>query len=213
MKTINFVFAALFLGYTGLAQSVLFNRTSHDFGKVREDAGTLTTTFEFTNKGIKPILLTEVVASCGCTTPEWTRSPVEPNQNGFVKVAFDPKDKVGTFAKTISVMTDSEPATVVLTIKGEILPRPKSLEDLYPVAAGNLRLTTDYVVFGEVYHDKTDTASIIIFNAAEVPITLKLNESDIPTFLEIEAEKLTIEPKQTTSIKFTYFDENKKDCG
>lgn len=212
MKIVNFVFAALFLNVC-FAQSVQFSRTSHDFGKVREEGGTLTTTFEFTNKGIKPIMLTEVVAACGCTTPEWTRSPVEPNQTGFIKVVFDPKDKIGVFTKTISVTTDSEPSTVVLTIKGEVLPRPKSLEELYPAIAGNLRFTTDYVVFGDVYHDKTDTASIIIFNAAEVPVTLKLSESDIPSFLEIEAEKLTIDPKQTTTLKFTYLAENKRDWG
>jgi hypothetical protein len=195
------------------SQAVVFTKLTHDFGKVKEDGGLINTSFEFSNKGIKPILLTEVIPSCGCTTPEWSRMPIEPNQAGVVKVSFDPKDRVGIFTKTITVLTDNEPSTIILTIKGEVIPKPKSIEDLYPSVIGNLRLSSDYVVFGDILNDKSDTASIAVYNPSETPITFKVGETSVPTFLEFNADKVILDPKQSTRLRFTYLAENKKDWG
>ncbi|GAB4327682.1 MAG: hypothetical protein OHK0038_01420 [Flammeovirgaceae bacterium] len=212
-KNIIFVLLLLISSSIAYPQAVIFTKLIHDFGKVKEDGGIVNTTFEFTNKGIKPVLLTDVIPSCGCTTPEWSRMPIEPNQNGFIKVSFDPKDKVGVFTKTITVLTDAEPATIVLTIKGEVTPKPKSIEDLYPSAIGNLRFSSDYVVFGDILHDKSDTASILVYNSSESPITFKVGETSVPNFLEFNPDKIILEPKQSTRLHFTYFAENKKDWG
>jgi hypothetical protein len=212
----NIIFTLILLLSNALfsfSQAVVFTKLTHDFGKVKEDGGLINTSFEFTNKGIKPISLTEVIPSCGCTTPEWSRMPIEPNQTGVVKVSFDPKDRVGVFTKTITVLTDAEPSTIILTIKGEVTPKPKSMEDLYPSSMGNLRFSSDYLVFGDVLHDKSDTASIVVYNNGDAPITFKVGETSVPTFLEFNADKVVLESKQSTRLRFTYLAENKKDWG
>ena len=63
---------------------ITFSKTEHDFGKINEADGRVTTVFEFKNEGMEPLVLSNVRASCGCTTPNWTREPVEPGQTGKI---------------------------------------------------------------------------------------------------------------------------------
>ena len=65
---------ALFAQY---AQTKMqFSSTEHDFGKFKEETGRQTFDFIATNTGTDPLVIQNVVASCGCTTPEWTRQPI-----------------------------------------------------------------------------------------------------------------------------------------
>lgn len=79
--------------------------------------------FTFTNTGKEPLILTNVRASCGCTTPMWTREPVAPGESGVIKVKYDTK-RVGNFSKTITVQSNATNGTVTLQIKGKVGPKP-----------------------------------------------------------------------------------------
>jgi hypothetical protein len=79
--------------------------------------------FEFVNKGKEPLILTSVRASCGCTTPSWTREPVAPGAKGIIKVKYD-TGRVGNFTKTITVQSNASNGTVTLQIKGKVGPKP-----------------------------------------------------------------------------------------
>src|SRR4051812_27390752 len=59
--------------------------TSFDFGKIPQ-ARPVTHVFQFTNNGKEALKLENVQASCGCTTPEWSKDPVEPGANASIKV-------------------------------------------------------------------------------------------------------------------------------
>ena len=63
-----------------------FEKTEHDFGKIDEAGGRVSTEFVFKNEGMAPLVLSNVRASCGCTTPSWTKEPVEPGQTGTITV-------------------------------------------------------------------------------------------------------------------------------
>ena len=80
------LFAAMLLSMTAMAQTpvITFEKTTHDFGKINEADGRVTTIFEFKNEGMVPLVLSNVRASCGCTTPKWTREPIEPGANGQI---------------------------------------------------------------------------------------------------------------------------------
>jgi len=79
--------------------------------------------FEFVNKGKEPLILTSVRASCGCTTPSWTREPIAPGAKGIIKVKYD-TGRVGNFTKTITVQSNAGNGTVTLQIKGKVGPKP-----------------------------------------------------------------------------------------
>ncbi len=107
---------------------ISFAETSHDFGTIEE--GTQATyEFEFTNTGDAPLILNSVNASCGCTTPEWTKEPIMKGQKGKIRVVYNSTGRPGSFTKSITVNSNAKTGTIILTIKGTVNPKqqaPKS---------------------------------------------------------------------------------------
>ena len=101
--------------------SIIFEKIVHDYGTIQQgsDGGC---EFVFTNKGTKPLVLTDVRASCGCTAPTWPREPILPGQNGTIKVGYNTQI-LGNFSKVISVSSNASNAVVILTVKGSVLPK------------------------------------------------------------------------------------------
>jgi hypothetical protein len=78
-----------------------------NFGSV--DAGKkVEVKFRFKNTGAKPLILTEVRAGCGCTTPEWTKEPVAPGKEGYVTGIFNSANQHGEVHKMISVRSNTK---------------------------------------------------------------------------------------------------------
>ena len=103
--------------------SIIFESITHDYGTIVQGSDG-TCTFSFTNKGKAPIVLNDVKASCGCTVPEWTRTPVAPKQKGTIKVTYN-TNNVGAFTKSITVNSNAKNSPVVLTIKGIVTAKPQ----------------------------------------------------------------------------------------
>jgi len=97
-----------------------FTKVTHDFGNIKQTDGLAKITFEFTNTGGKPLNISEVHASCGCTTPTWTNKPVAPGQTGTVEAAYNPQNRPGHFSKTITVTSDAVNSPTILTITGNV---------------------------------------------------------------------------------------------
>lgn len=95
-----------------------WDNTTHDFGKIKQGTP-VTHEFKFTNTGKVPLVITNVQASCGCTTPAWTKEPVMPGGQGFIKATYNAAS-VGAFNKTVTVTANIETSIVQLSIKGEV---------------------------------------------------------------------------------------------
>lgn len=96
-----------------------FEKELHDFGTVIEGVNA-TYEFVFTNTGKEPIIISNVAASCGCTTPSWTKEPVKPGQKGSIKAVYSSQNRLGPFNKQITVTSNASTSTKVLTIKGNV---------------------------------------------------------------------------------------------
>jgi hypothetical protein len=102
------------------AQGVLkFNKEVHDFAKI-EEGPIASYSFEVTNTGTAAVVISNAQASCGCTTPEWSTAPVLPGGKSVVKAGYNTSGRPGPFTKTITVTSNAENSTVILTIKGEV---------------------------------------------------------------------------------------------
>ena len=105
---------------TGKQPDVKFSKMEHDFGNIPQNTP-VTTEFEVTNTGKAPLIITSVNASCGCTTPFFTKDPIMPGKKGVVKATFNAAAP-GTFSKGITVVTNvPEKASIPLTIKGTVI--------------------------------------------------------------------------------------------
>lgn len=111
---------------------VKFEKTQHDFGTIKEGTQA-TVSFSFVNTGNAPLVLNSVQASCGCTTPKWTKEPIAPGQSGEVTAIYNSKGRPGNFTKTITVKHNGEGAVEYLTIRG-FVERPPA-EPTSPVVA------------------------------------------------------------------------------
>lgn len=92
----------------------------YNFGTVTEGEK-VTYNFRFKNSGTKPLIITNTSASCGCTVPEKPDKPVLPGETAFIKVVFNSKGKVGHNEKTITVLSNANPAFIPLLLRGEVV--------------------------------------------------------------------------------------------
>ncbi|MHC1705849.1 MAG: DUF1573 domain-containing protein [Tenuifilaceae bacterium] len=100
---------------------ISFISLEHNYGTMEYDANG-TYEFEFTNTGKLPLTLLNVVPSCGCTAPEWSKEPIKPSEKGKIKVTYNTKIP-GTFGKQITVYSNASTNPILLKIKGEVKPQ------------------------------------------------------------------------------------------
>ena len=96
-----------------------FEQTKHDFG-IMMQGEKLSYTFVYTNTGGSDLLISDATSTCGCTAPDWTKTPVKPGDKGKVEVIFNSAGKTGTVSKTVKILTNAQPNTVELEITAEI---------------------------------------------------------------------------------------------
>lgn len=209
----TFVICLAALG--AMAQSAIeFKKTTHDFGEFKEDAGVQRYRFELKNIGDSDLIVTNAQASCGCTTPSWSKEPIKPGKTGFVEAGYDPRGRgTGPFSKTITVMTNSKKTPVVtLTIKGSAKEKEKTIADLYPREIGDFRINNEYLNMGRVYPNKLSTQTFKIYNDTNLTLTIS-PINPIGKHLTISVEPSVVKPKQTAEIKVTYDAKAKGDWG
>ena len=102
---------------------------SYDFGRIRQGKP-VTHDFEIVNRGKTPLLIENVEATCGCTTPEWSDSPVQPGGTSQIKVGFNASSE-GKFEKTITIHYNNGKVKT-LSISGEVYPAPATSAPLNP---------------------------------------------------------------------------------
>ncbi|ANQ49362.1 DUF1573 domain-containing protein [Flammeovirga yaeyamensis] len=192
---------------------IQFDKNIHDFGEIQESDGDADVVFEFTNTGNKPLTLTSVKASCGCTTPDWSTDPVAPNAKGYINVKYSTKSRPGKFNKTISVRTNGTPQVLLLSIKGNVIPRPKGPKDWYPMEMGSLRFKTTHFVFNNIKNTEKDTLSTIIYNQTKNPIELYYDQVKLPKHMAFWGDKSTVAAEDTLVVYLSYDASQKTDYG
>ena len=108
---------------TNKADVLLLKETSHDFGKIPQGRP-VTYVFEIVNTGAVPLMLENVQASCGCTTPQWTKDAIAPGATSKITVGYNAYAE-GAFEKTITIQYNQS-QTKMLVIKGNVYKAPPS---------------------------------------------------------------------------------------
>lgn len=126
MKKLILSMGILFLGAVAVNAQVAvghaemtFQKEVHDYGDLKQ-GGNGDSEFKFTNTGTSDLIISDAKGSCGCTVPEWPKTPIKPGQTASIKVHYDSK-RVGPINKTVTVTANIEGGTKVLRIKGNVL--------------------------------------------------------------------------------------------
>ncbi len=193
-------------------QVLKFDKTTHDFGSFpKPKEGVTHCEFTFTNDGDAPLVLNKVIASCGCTTPEWTEKPIPVGGKGSIKVAYN-TSTAGTFSKSITVYSNSKGGTIRLIVKGRVEPYKEDINETYPISiSGGLKINKNTVNFQNLPHGESRTILIDVYNDTYEPSQITF--ANVPQGLTVTAIPEKINPKEKGTILLAYKGEDPKKWG
>ncbi len=105
------------------APELTFEKIVHNYGTIYKGSDGVCE-FHFTNTGKEPLIIDKPRSSCGCTVPTWPKQPILPGKGDMIKVTYDTK-RMGRIHKTVSIKSNAKNNPVVLTIKGNVVAKPK----------------------------------------------------------------------------------------
>lgn len=204
------VFSLLcFLGVynISLAQSKIeFETSTYDFGQIEE--GTVAEhEFVFINHGDQPLIISSVKASCGCTTPGWTKEPVMPGKEGYIKASYNSKNRPGGFHKSITITSNASPPTKVVYIKGvtvksTILKPMFSKEELEN--APKVEILEQHLQLGKIQIGSSIPISFRVQNNGKSPLEINGVYSNCRCLSLMPGKNLVIEPGSREILELIY---------
>jgi len=181
---------------------ITFEEKTFDFGTINESDGKATHVFEFSNTGSTALLVQRVNASCGCTTPEWTKTPIEPGKKGEITVTYNPAGRPGAFTKTITVYSNASNEVESLLIKGTVNSSSAPAMNNYPIQIGDLKVKTKTVLLNNVSKGNTKTNTMLIMNGSKSKMSVSL--ADVPVYLKAEVKPSVLNPNEEGRIEITF---------
>ena len=176
-----------------------FDKKTHEFGVVlwKHPA---TAVFTVKNDGDKPLVISNVTTSCGCTVADWTKEPIAPGATGQVSAVFDAK-ALGHFYKDISAYCNASDLPIYLMISGEVSADPKNYTMTHPYEIGAIRLDKESIEFDDVNKGDNPTMDILVANTSSDVYTPVLMH--LPPYLEAVGMPEKIGRKGTGKIRIT----------
>lgn len=105
---------------TGNMPVLEFDKDFHDFGRIIQGEK-VAFGFKFKNSGKSDLIISKVSTSCGCTVPDFPKTPIRPGEAGKIDVKFDSENRRGFQNKTITIISNTQPNSQVLRIKAEVV--------------------------------------------------------------------------------------------
>ncbi|MFC6999480.1 DUF1573 domain-containing protein [Rufibacter roseus] len=186
------------------AQGVLtFEKEVHDFGTIPQG---VPATYDFVvkNTGNEPVLISNVQASCGCTTPEWSKEPILPGKTAVIKAGYNAA-AMGQFNKALTVTSNGTPDTQMLFIKGTVVeksatpaPTKAQLEN-----SPKINLASSTYDFGKVEKGQKVTAKFSVKNTGKEDLTVSKLQSSCNCVV-YKMSPSVVKPGQSAKLELTY---------
>ncbi len=207
-RKILFLFTALTVSI-GLAfgqAKIEFKNATHDFGNVTEGAQA-THEFTFTNTGDAPLIIHAVRASCGCTTPDWTKEPVLPGKQGKVTASYNSKSRPGAFNKNITITTNATEPTSVVFIKGVVVGQEvvtKVYSDEAIAASPKISIDNGVKTLGKVEKGQDVSFTMMVKNTGQKDLDIQALRSGCNCISLDRQSVKSIKPGKSEAIKMIY---------
>ncbi len=189
-----------FAAHSAMAQGeIKMEKESHNFGVINEGVQAKYD-FVFTNTGNQPVVIQSVNASCGCTTPFYTKEPIMPNKKGIISASFDSNGRPGVFNKSVSVVSNAKNGNINLTIQGEV--KGKTQEQ---IEASKIILTLEKQShdFGNIQAGQTVAQKFTVKNTGKADLTISSVQSDCRCVTHT-ISKNTLKAGETAILELRY---------
>ena len=178
--------------------NVKFDKTVHDFGDIILNSGKQSATFKYTNIGHTPVIVQQIINSCGCTTTNHTKSPIMPGGTGEISAVYSNDEGAYPFDKALTVYISGETKPVILRLRGIVHDKKKSLKELYPQNFNGFAMRSSLIDFGDIDQGDAKSNSISVANISTKPITVSFSE--MASGLEISPNPLKIDANSKADI-------------
>lgn len=153
-----------------------FSKMVHDFGTFSVDSGKKSCTFDFKNNTNKPIVINNILSSCGCTTPKWPKKPIMPGETGVIDVVYDNDLGPYPFDKSLTVYTSASSKPIMLRITGVPVAGNKSLKQQFPSSYGPLGTKKSIIAAGQFEQGDIKEKSFILANTSNKKVQVKFDK-------------------------------------
>lgn len=180
---------------------VEFDTYTFDFGKINEVDGEVKHLFKYKNVGKEYFVIYNISTTCGCTIPTYSKRPLASGASGELVIAFDPIGQTGRVEKKIIISANVPGGAVELTIKAVVNPRPRTIEDDYPVVFSDGVRFRDVVINGyEISREKETAFSMSVFNNSTKPARVDVDSKALPGWIKARFESASIAPKSYSKL-------------
>ncbi|MEM9325799.1 MAG: DUF1573 domain-containing protein [Bacteroidota bacterium] len=107
---------------TEAGSRIVFAEDAFDFGDIAQ-GDRVEHVFEFENAGNQPLILSNVLTTCGCTASEWPREPIAPGVSASIKVTFNSAGKMGVQNKVVTIVSNAINSRERVRITTNVLPK------------------------------------------------------------------------------------------
>lgn len=210
MKGINYIFSVLACSLISLSclyaqnkisSNIEINKTVHNFGTIIHKSGPVSCTFTLTNVGKQPVVIYNVVSTCGCTDVEWTKEPIRPGQNGKISVTYSNDEGAHPFDKTLTTYLSDSKNPILLKVRGICADTPKPLKETYPISYGPLALRESLIKCGNMEQGGQKSEAVLVANTSKKPIKIAFKNMD--KNLSISVSPNPIPAESTAEMSFT----------
>lgn len=188
-------------GQSVAPQAIEFSKKVHNFGKISINDGEQHCTFEFRNTSDKPVVINNIITSCGCTDPAWPKKPIMPGEKGKVEVTYLNDQGPYPFDKTLTVYTSASTKPIILRITGLAYENERSLKELYPASIGQLGMKKEIIRGGQIAQGNTKSGNFQIANISNKSV--KVAFANVSPGLELSAEPQTIPAGEVANVEYT----------
>lgn len=130
MKKLGFLLTlfALALVFQANAQEltngavITFKETSIDFGDLTQ-GDKVSHTFQLTNTGNAPLIISNVAATCGCTVPSWPKEPIAPGKTAEIQVSFNSTGKMGKQNSVVRIYSNATEPIEKVSLISNVIPK------------------------------------------------------------------------------------------
>ena len=209
MKRMNIWMLSALLALPASAQKITTQHEVVDCGQVvfRKP---VTAEFVLKNDGHKPLVINNVLKSCGCTEVDYPKTGIAAGESFVIKAVYDAK-QMGTFTKQVCLYTNADEEPFILSMRGKVVGSVVDFAGSYDEMLGVIKSDAQEVEFDDVNRGDRPVQRIHIFNPTDEllePVVMHL-----PSYLHAFVSPSKVAPRHSAEISFVLDSKKLRDLG
>ena len=209
MKRMNIWMLSALLALPASAQKITTQHEVVDCGQVvfRKP---VTAEFVLKNDGHKPLVINNVLKSCGCTEVDYPKMGIAAGESFVIKAVYDAK-QMGTFTKQVCLYTNADEEPFILSMRGKVVGSVVDFAGSYDEMLGVIKSDAQEVEFDDVNRGDRPVQRIHIFNPTDEllePVVMHL-----PDYLHAFVSPSKVAPRHSAEISFVLDSKKLRDLG